>query len=338
MEYSIFSVFGLLKFCYRFRFILLTTCILTIIASSVVALFFIPPKFKSVVVISPTTTYSTSQALLIEDNPYKEDFLEFGEDDNIEGLMQILTSDMVRDRIIENFNLYRHYQIDENDPLAKTWINLEYEENFVFKKTNLGSIQITVFDEDPKQASNMANSFLDPAGSINWAYSQIRYDRANDNLDICRYRQSVLEGKLKEINDSLNIFREKGIIYPERQIERLTEQKAIALRNLNSIGANKIQDELDVFSKHVTQHDYFKVQSLEIQEELHRIDEVVDLALIELDHEFQNFFIIDRAYPAEKKSKPIRWLIVLGSVLSTFFFTIITIQLFLVINKIKNEA
>ena len=139
------------------------------------------------------------------------------------------------------------------------------------------------------------------------------------------------------VNDSLNNLREEyGIVYPERQIERLTEQKAIALRMNNIAGANKIQKELDIYNKHVTKHDFYKVKSLEIQEELHRIEDVVDLALIELNYPFQNFFIIDRAFPAEKKSKPIRWLIVFSSFISTFFFTVIIIQSYLLINKIKN--
>tara|TARA_B100001250_G_C19693784_1_gene741562 strand:- start:40 stop:1065 length:1026 start_codon:yes stop_codon:yes gene_type:complete len=340
MQYSIFSVFGLLKFCFRFRFILLLSGVLAIIVSSVVALFFITPKFKSVAVISPTTTSSISQALLIEDNPYKKDIFEFGEDESIEQLMQVITSDLVRDLVIDEFDLYNYYEINPDDPLSRTWVNLEYQENFIFKKTNLGSIKITVFDEDPKKASEMANSFIgsEGLGIIDIAYNQIRADRAEDNITICEYRKEVLDQKLKEVNDSLNNLRKKyGIVYPERQIERLTEQKAIALRNNIQAGANKIQEELDVFNQHVTQHDYYKVQSLEIQEELHRIEDVVELAFIELNYPFQNFFIIDRAFPAEKKSKPIRWLIVFGSVLSTLFFTIIIIQLFSVINKIKNE-
>ena len=78
MQHSIFSVLGLLKFCFRYRLIISLTCILAIIVSSIVSLFFISPKFKSVVVISPTTTSSVSQALLIEDNPYKKDIFEFG--------------------------------------------------------------------------------------------------------------------------------------------------------------------------------------------------------------------------------------------------------------------
>jgi len=340
MQHSIFSILGLLKFCFKYRFTILLTSVFAIIISSIISLFFITPKFKSVVVISPTTTNSVSQALLIEDNPYKKDIFEFGEDESIEELMQVLTSDLVRGLIIDSLGLYEHYKINIEDPLARTWMNLEYQENFLFKKTNLGSIKIIVFDENPKKASEMANLFIgvENQGIIDIAYNQIRANRAMDNIRICEYREEILGQKLKVINDSLNNLRkEYGIIYPERQIERLTEQKAIALRENNLLGANKIQQELNLFNQHVTQHDYYYTAIEEIQEELHRIEDVVDLALIELNYPFQNFFILDRAYPAEKKSKPIRWLIVLGSVFSTFFFTIMIIQLFIVINKIKNE-
>ena len=339
MNYSIFSIQGLLRFCFRFKFIISAACVLAIIISSIIALYFLPVKYKSTAVISPATTNSITQALLIEDNPYKKDIFEFGEDESVEGLMQILTSDFARDLVIDQFNLYENYEISREDPYAKTWVNLEYQENFIFKKNNLGSIKITVFDEDPFKASEMANSFIgiSTPSIIDSIYNKVRYNRAMDNISICEFRQEMLTKKLNNVNDSLSDLRENyGIIYPERQIERLTEQKAIALRMNNLTGAKKIQKELDVFNNHVTKHDFFKVQSLEIQEELHRIEDVVDLALIELNYPFQNYFIIDRAIPAEKKSKPIRWLVVLGTLLSTFFFTIITIQSYLLINKIKN--
>ena len=48
----------------------------------------LPVKYKSTAVISPATTNSITQALLIEDNPYKKDIFEFGEDESVEGLMQ----------------------------------------------------------------------------------------------------------------------------------------------------------------------------------------------------------------------------------------------------------
>ena len=112
MDYSIFSISGLLRFCIRFKLIIITNSILAIIISSIVALYFLPVKYKSTAVISPTTTSSITQALLIEDNPYKKDIFEFGEDETIEQLMQVLTSDIARDLVVEYFNLYETYEIN----------------------------------------------------------------------------------------------------------------------------------------------------------------------------------------------------------------------------------
>ena len=305
MNYSIFSIQGLLRFCFRFKFIISAACFSYNYFINY-CIVFLPVKYKSIAVISPATTNSITQALLIEDNPYKKDIL-IGEDESVEGLMQILTSDFARDLVIDQFNLYENYEISRENPYAKTWVNLEYQENFIFKKNNLGSIKITVFDEDPFKASEMAHSFIGISmpSIIDSIYNKVRYNRAMDNISICEFRQEMLTKKLNNVNDSLNDLRENyGIIYPERQIERLTEQKAIALRMNNLAGAKKIQKELDVFNSHVTKHDFYKVQSLEIQEELHRIEDVVDLALIELNYPFQNYFIIDRAVQLKKNQNP----------------------------------
>ncbi|MDG1849709.1 MAG: Wzz/FepE/Etk N-terminal domain-containing protein, partial [Flavobacteriales bacterium] len=70
------------------------------------------PKFKSTAVIYPTTTNSISQALLVEHNPYRKDVLEFGEELEAERLLQILNSDEMQYRIVQEYNLFEHYEID----------------------------------------------------------------------------------------------------------------------------------------------------------------------------------------------------------------------------------
>ena len=99
----------------------------------------------------------------------------------------------------------------------------------------------------------MANSFLgseEVQGVIDIAYEKIRVDRAMDNINICEYRQEMLTQKLKEVNDSLtNLRKEHGIIYPERQIERLTEDDFRCMANFsyaeNSVDLqNIIPDEM----------------------------------------------------------------------------------------------
>ena len=84
------------------------TLIASVLAAVVSSPLIITPKFKSTAVIYPTTTNSISQALLVEHNPYRKDVLEFGEELEAERLLQILNSDEMQNRIIEEFNLFEH--------------------------------------------------------------------------------------------------------------------------------------------------------------------------------------------------------------------------------------
>ena len=157
---SILNINGLLKFVYKYRLALIISLIFSVLISSIISIFFMEERYKSSVIIFPTTTNSISQALLIEDNPYKKDILEFGEEESTEQLLQVLNSDMIKDSIINTFDLYSHYEINKEDIYARTWMNLEYQENISFKKTPYNSIKIEVIDKDPNIASDMANKFL----------------------------------------------------------------------------------------------------------------------------------------------------------------------------------
>ena len=88
------------------------TLIASVLAAVVSSPLIITPKIKSTAVIYPATTNSISQALLVEHNPYRKDVLEFGEELEAERLLQILNSDEMQSRIIEEFNLFEHYEIE----------------------------------------------------------------------------------------------------------------------------------------------------------------------------------------------------------------------------------
>ena len=130
---------------------------------------------------------------------------------------------------------------------------------------------------------------------------------------------------MSQVNDSLNILREKGVIYGEVQVERLTEQYAICLANSNNKGAELIK-ELEIISEHVTEHNLLFRRTIEIQEELNRVNNVCDLIQIDSDFELTNMFIINKAYPADKKTFPIRWLVVFLSTFSILIASIIILR------------
>ena len=331
---SIFNISNLLKFCFKHRFALIISLIFAVFVSSVISLFFMEEKFKSSAVILPTTTNSISQALLIEDNPYKKDILEFGEEESTEKLLQVLNSDMIQDSIVNIFDLYNHYEISQEDAYSKTWMNLAFDENVNFKKTPYNSIKIEVVDKDPKLASDMANKFLD---LVDVAIKEIKSQRSKKALFICEERKAGLENLMKQVNDSLNLLRDKGVIYGEVQVERLTEQYAICLAQNNKRGAQLLKNELNLISKYLTEHNLLFRRTIEIQEELNRVQNVCDLIRIDSEYELTNKFVINRAYPADKKSYPIRWLVVFLASFSTLITTIIFLRLFELINIKTND-
>ena len=331
---SIFNINNLFKFCFKHKITLIISLLFAIILSSIVSLFFIDEKFKSSAVIFPTTTNSISQALLIEDNPYKKDIMEFGEEESTEQLLQVLNSDLIQDSIVEIFDLYNHYEISHDDPYSRTWMNLSFDENVTFKKTPYNSIKIEVLDKDPKLASDMANKFLD---LVDVAIKEIKSQRSKKALFICEERMLSLENLMKQVNDSLNLLRNKGVIYGEVQVERITEQYAICLAQNNKRGAQLLKDELNIISKYVTDHNLLFRRTIEIQEELNRVQNVCDLFRIDSEYELTNKFVINKAYPADKKSYPVRWLVVFLSSFSTLIITIIFLRLFELLNIKKND-
>ncbi len=68
---------------------------------------FITPKFQSSVTMFPATGGSLSRAVL-SGAAARQDFLEYGEVEDAERLLQVLESGNVRDRIVERFNLLEH--------------------------------------------------------------------------------------------------------------------------------------------------------------------------------------------------------------------------------------
>lgn len=300
------------------------TIIASVLAAVVSSPLIITPKFKSTAVIYPTTTNSISQALLVEHNPYRKDVLEFGEELEAERLLQILNSDEMQNRIIEEFNLFEHYDIKPEDQHAKTWMNLEFDDHFSFKRTELMSIEIEVLDENPELAAAMSNRVVD---LIDVVVKRVKRERAEQAVVILERRDEELTSRLFSIYDSLEVLRTHGVLDVSLQAERLTEYYAQALSKGNTSGARALKKEFS----HLAQYGgaYFRLfEELElVQEQLEIIRLEKENIRVELDAELTNRFVINRAFAADKKSYPIRWLIVFMSGMATFVMTLLLLYI-----------
>ena len=143
---SLFALF------YRWRKKIIMVSFVAAVIAAVVSLF-IPNKYESEVILFPTMNLSTGKALLNEYN----DFLEIGEEEELEHMMQVLQSNEIINRVVEKFDLITHYEIDTLN--EKYYIDLmkRYQANIESEITKYSSIRISVMDKHPQMAADIAN-------------------------------------------------------------------------------------------------------------------------------------------------------------------------------------
>jgi len=316
-----FNSSNLIVFFYKWRKPLMVVTIVALIASIVVSLL-IENKYKSTVVLFPTTTSSISKALLSEHNSGKEDVLRLGEEEEAEQLLQILYSDEIRDRIIDKYNLAEHYRIEDDEEFKFTKLQKEYEDNVTFERTKFMSVEINVLDHNADTAALIAN---DIAAFLDTVKNRMRREVALEALEIVELEYNSQVAYIKALDDSLEAIRSLGIINVRAQAERLTEQMGIAILQGKNNAAEKLKVQLDTLSKYSGVFTNIQEETLLEQERLVLMRSKYREAKVDAEKSLQHKFIVNNAFPAEKKTYPIRWLIVVVSTLASFLLALILI-------------
>ena len=277
-----------------------SAAILGVIFSSPI---FITPLYESTVLMFPAKSSSLSRAVF----GTNVDFLEYGDVDDAERLLQVLGSTAIRDKVVERFDLFEHYEIEEDDKFRNTNLRRIYSSNISSRRTPYGAVEVRVRDKSPEMAADMANEIAALADTIQ---NDIRQRRALLAYQVAR--QSY-ENMLHEINitrDSLTKFMDMGVYQFNAQAERLTQQLAKDIAEGNTRGIQALEERLDVLKKYggsfITQNEHLA----QVSRNLHINQRVMQEARADLDNFVAFKFLIDDAFVAEKKVYPTRWLIV----------------------------
>ncbi len=316
----------LIIFFYRWRKLLISVSILAIIVSIVFSSpWFITPKYESSVIMFPVATNSVSKVLISQNSGIKEDILGFGEDEQVEQLLQILNSNLIRDKVIDIYNLMDHYEIKPGSKYKYTKLYKEYESNVKFRRTEYMAVKVRVLDKDPQMAADIANHIAVLVDSVK---NQMQKERAMKAFWIVHEEYEALQAEVQVIVDSLSALGMMGVNDYERQSEVLNEQLAIAIRNKDGSGTREIQKKLDLIGQYGSIYMAFK-NALEFKtEQLILLRAKYREAKVDAEQSLPQKFVINSAYKAERKSYPIRSIIVLVSLFSAIFLTILTILIF----------
>ncbi|MES2287861.1 MAG: hypothetical protein V4547_19390 [Bacteroidota bacterium] len=326
-----FNSLNILHFIYKWRISLIIIGIGTFVISSIISLT-IQEKYKSTVILFPATTSSISKALLSDNSFKQDDVLAFGAEEEAEQMLQILNSDEIRTKISEKYNLLKHYDIDTADKFKRTKLYDEFQSNITFKRTEYMSVKIEVMDVNPDTAALIAN---DIAALHDSTKIRMQRERAIQALRIVKNEYLEKEADVNAMTDSIKVINSYGLYDYESQSEVTTGQYAIAISKGDQRAIKALEEKLKVIANYGSVYVSLR-DNLEFQrKQLNLLKTKYEGTKVDVEQVLPQKFVVSNAYPAEKKSYPVRWIIVVVSTMASLLMAIIAILLIENIKQFK---
>ena len=164
------------------------------------------PLYRSTAIVFPAATSTVSFS---EQRNAKASSMDFGEEEQAEQLIQILSSSKVRDKVVSRFDLMKHYDIDANDANKYFKLVEEYNGHIQFTRTRYGSISIDVLDKDPKLAAEIANKIVDLIDTVK---NEMVAERTVPAFEINKRKKLMLEQEKIAVLHKLDSFAGVGVV------------------------------------------------------------------------------------------------------------------------------
>ena len=297
---------------------LIFIAILAFIVSLIIAIL-LPSKYRATVILFPATSESVSKSLISE-NQTSKGLLNFGTAEEVEQFLQVLYSDEIRKRLTKKYNLFEHYDIDSTQKYPFTRLNKKYQENISFRRTEFLSIEIEVFDKEPKFASDMANDIADFADST---INKMQRERAKQAVALVSNEYFKAIADLNFIQDTLGKLRDLGVFNYEAQSEVYSDAYAQAIAKGNKEGVRELEEKFKILAKYGGAYQNFNEMVTNEAKRISLLKQKFTEAKIDAVQNIPHKFVVSKAEVPEKEYYPIRWLVVLSGVLSALMFGII---------------
>lgn len=326
-----FTFSDILRFLIRWRKHLIIIGIVAAVISAAGS-YLITPRYEAEVVFYPTTVNSIGNAMFTDLNKREADVLAFGEEEEAENALQILKSDKLSSRIIKNFDLMKHYDIDPNGKFPRTKLQEKMKKNIQFNRTRYLSVSIQVLDEDPAMAATLANGI---AASYDSVKTEIQQDVAREAFLIIEEEFKNKEKEVWDLKVGLQKLGEKGILDIEKQAQSISESLyAARARGNNSVQIRELIAEKDTLAKYGSEYtNLYETLILEL-EELSELRKRYKKAKVDVEKTIPHKFIVSNASVPEKKALPNRKLIVLLGTAATFIMACVVLLFIEQRNKI----
>jgi len=148
------TLVDIIKLIYKRRKMILIATLSVSVITAIIMLF-MPNYYKA------TTTFYAASPDLVKPDPIGNSLTRkkyYGNNDDIDRILTVANSSIIRQKLIKNFDLYTHYEIDSTKKLSEFKINKKLSKLFIVKKNERDAIELSIEDKDQKLVSQMANT------------------------------------------------------------------------------------------------------------------------------------------------------------------------------------
>lgn len=347
------NILGVLETLFRYKKEIIYTCLAAAVLSIIISLL-LPTYYKAT-----TSFYAASTDLASPERIFGESSVPmnyYGKSEDIDRIITIAESSEVTDYMIDTFNLYEKYDINPQSELGAFYVRLAFFDMYNLQQTKYDAVRLSVEDKDPETAAAMANAARNKTSQI-----LRRLIKESQYETLKTYERNITgnEKNILTLNDSLRVVRDRYQVYnTESQSEGIAAalQKARSKLLLNQIELEEMQKEgrlkrdslikrnaiiaattaqieelgknLDLFNQGMAGVMSLEALQRQSNRELSQDKERYAKLLSAYNSYFPTMHIIEEADVPIIKSRPIRWLIVAGSVAAAFIFSVLGVLLF----------
>lgn len=313
----------------------LLACILAVVFTMP---YFYPPEFRASTVIYPTNPERFDLDNLFAEEPM---IYLYGDSKGVERLDNIANSELLQLGVIETLNLWEVYGIDKDQGSSPKYYALRnFAGNVKTVRIAGNGLEIEAYDRDPERAAAIVNLMVE---RINTSYREMLSQNKTLIRDIYLAREKTLQKELVHITDSMRVIRSTYNIYDmERQSEALLKKLVDVQVQSASTGGQSQQRQIralqeksggmplnletfregyDLIMEMEWLHEEYTLELKNVRNKLTNLDIMSQVA-------FDTVLSTEKAQVPDRKSRPVRWVILAAAFLLSLFVSMAGLLLF----------
>ncbi|PTN04247.1 hypothetical protein C8N47_13312 [Mangrovibacterium marinum] len=259
----------------------------------------------------------------------------FSEESESEQMLEVIGSSDLKRKMIETFSLVERYKIDSQSRAVHAKVLKAYDKHVTCVKTRYETVEISILDRDPKMACAMVDSLMSFYNAKMLAMHREKYQ---GQLAAFQQDMSRKQADIDSLDSRLSAYRQRyGLLDYQSQTEQLTLGYAEALaRGASRASVDELKKRLDLLAERGGTFRQMQARMTELLQQREQIGRQLEEILSQINRRENFSVLVEAPFPADKKSYPTRWLIVLASLLSAEFLAVLLILLMDSSNQVKS--